>query len=144
MAARLDPSLTELSLERLRRRRSVKWSHYPTDVLPVWVAEMDFPLVAPVKRSLLQAVEADDCGYPNPQELGVAFARFAARRHGWKVDPASVSPSPDVVGALTAVLKEVAAPGERVVVNTSTSAPHRPWLKRRLGGSAGRSAAVRL
>ena len=40
----LDPSLTELSLERLRLRRSAKWARYPADVLPAWVAEMDFPL----------------------------------------------------------------------------------------------------
>jgi cysteine-S-conjugate beta-lyase len=119
----LDPSLTELSLERLRRRRSVKWSRYPSDVLPAWVAEMDFPLAAPVKRALAEAIELDDCGYPDPAELGRAFAEFALRRHGWRVDPAAVSPSPDVVGALTAVLKEVTDPGDRVVINTPVYYP---------------------
>jgi cystathionine beta-lyase len=121
--ADLDPSLTDLPLERLRRRRSVKWSRYPEDVLPAWVAEMDFPLAGPVKRALLEAIELDDCGYPEPGELGGAFAVFARRRHGWEVDPAGVSPSPDVVGALTAVLKEVAEPGDRVVVNTPVYHP---------------------
>jgi cystathionine beta-lyase len=120
---RLDPTLTELSLERLRRRRSAKWSRYPGDVLPAWVAEMDFPLAAPVKRALLEAIEADDCGYPDPAELGESFAEFALRRHGWEVEPAAVSPSPDVVGALTAVLKEVASPGERVILNTPVYHP---------------------
>jgi len=123
MAASLDPSLTELSLERLRRRRSVKWSRYPGDVLPAWVAEMDFPLAAPVKQALREAIELDDCGYSNPEDLGAAFAGFALRRHGWKLDPAAVSPSSDVVGALTAVLREVAAPGERVIVNTPVYHP---------------------
>ena len=123
MPPRLDPTLTELSLERLRRRRSAKWSRYPGDVLPAWVAEMDFPLAAPVKRALLEAIEADDCGYPDPAELGESFAEFALRRHGWEVEPAAVSPSPDVVGALTAVLKEVASPGERVILNTPVYHP---------------------
>lgn len=123
MAAGLDPSLTELSLERLRRRRSVKWSHYPDDVLPAWVAEMDFPLAPPVKRALVEAIELDDCGYPNPTELGDAFSEFVLQRHGWRVDPATVSPSPDVVGALTAVLKEVAEPGARVIINTPVYHP---------------------
>jgi cysteine-S-conjugate beta-lyase len=121
--ARLDPTLTELSLERLRQRRSAKWSHYEDDVLPAWVAEMDFPLAAAVKRALLEAIEIDDCGYANPEELGEAFAGFAAERHGWAVDPASVSPSSDVVGAITAVLKEIAAPGDRVVINTPVYHP---------------------
>jgi cystathionine beta-lyase len=119
----LEPALTELSLERLRRRRSVKWSRYPADVLPAWVAEMDFPLAPPVKKALLEAIELDDCGYPDPAELGPAFAEFALRRHGWEVEPSAVSPSPDVVGALTAVLKEVAAPGDRVIVNTPVYHP---------------------
>lgn len=39
----LNPELTELSLESLRRRRSAKWAKYPPEVLPAWVAEMDFP-----------------------------------------------------------------------------------------------------
>jgi cystathionine beta-lyase len=123
MARDIDPSLTELSLERLRQRRSAKWSHYPPDVLPAWVAEMDFPLAAPVKRVLLEAIELDDCGYPDPVELGAAFAEFALRRHGWQVEPTAVSPSPDVVGALTAVLKELTAAGDRVVINTPVYHP---------------------
>jgi cystathionine beta-lyase len=119
----LNPELTELSLERLQRRRSAKWAKYPPDVLPAWVAEMDFPLAAPVKRALLEAVELGDCGYAHPEELGGAFAEFAAARHGWTVDPSSVSPSSDVVGALTAVLKEIAEPGARVVINTPVYHP---------------------
>jgi cystathionine beta-lyase len=119
----LSPALTEISLEQLRRRRSAKWSQYPDDVLAAWVAEMDFPLAEPVKRALRETIDADDCGYPNPLELGVAFSGFAASRHGWEVDPAAVSPGPDVVGALTAVLKAVAAPGDRVVLNTPVYHP---------------------
>jgi cystathionine beta-lyase len=119
----LNPELTELSLERLQRRRSAKWAKYPAEVLPAWVAEMDFPLAAPVKRALLEAIELGDCGYAHPEELGAAFAEFAAGRHGWRVDPARVSPSSDVVGALTAVLQEVTEPGARVVINTPVYHP---------------------
>jgi cysteine-S-conjugate beta-lyase len=46
-----------LSLERLRDRRSAKWSCYPPDVLPAWVAEMDFPLAPAVKQALSAAIE---------------------------------------------------------------------------------------
>ena len=115
--------LTDLSLERLRRRCSAKWSRYPSDVLPAWVAEMDFPLAPAVKQALLEAIELDDCGYPDPAPLGAAFGEFALQRHGWKVDPLAVSPSPDVVGALTAVLKEIGEPGDAVVVNTPVYHP---------------------
>lgn len=123
MPPRLDPALTELPLERLHRRRSVKWSRYGADVLPAWVAEMDFPLAAPVKRALAEAVELDDSGYANPQQLGEAFAEFTAARHGWQVDPALVSPSSDVVGAIAAVLARIARPGAGVVLNTPVYHP---------------------
>lgn len=119
----LSPTLTDLSLVDLRRRRSAKWTRYPPDVLPAWVAEMDFPPAPPVTRTLQDAIDAGDCGYANPSELGPAFAEFAATRHGWEVDPAQVSPSPDVVGAITSVLGTIAEPGDRVVINTPVYHP---------------------
>lgn len=119
----LDPELTDLSIERLGRRRSSKWARYPADVLPAWVAEMDFPLAPPVRRALAAAVEADDAGYAWPEELGQAFAFFAAARFGWAVEPASVSPAADVVGAIAAVLGAIAEPGDRVVLNTPVYHP---------------------
>ncbi|MGE0068430.1 MAG: hypothetical protein AB7T48_13865, partial [Solirubrobacterales bacterium] len=116
----LNPKLTELSLADLRRRRSAKWAQYPEDVLPAWVAEMDFPLAEPVAAALRAAIEDGDTGYAAPAELGLgeAFAEFAAARLGWTVDPAAVSPAPDVVGAIVALLATLARPGDAVVVNT--------------------------
>lgn len=121
----LNPELTELAIQRLRRRRSAKWARYPSDVLPAFVAEMDFPLAEPVKLALLDAIEVDDCGYAWPDELGLAeaFAEFARSRLGWKVDPEAVSPSSEVVGAITAVLRELTRPGQRVAINTPVYHP---------------------
>ena len=87
MAVPITLDFDDLSLEALRERRSVKWRMYPPDVLPAFVAEMDFPLAPPVREALLAAVENDDCGYPHPEQLGEAFAGFAAERYGWTVDP---------------------------------------------------------
>lgn len=125
MPRALNPELTELSLERLRLRRSVKWARYPADVLPAFVAEMDFPLAEPVRVALAEAVELDDAGYAWPQALGLAeaFAEFAERRLGWSVDPARVSPAPDVVGAITSVLRELTEPGDGVVLNSPVYHP---------------------
>jgi cysteine-S-conjugate beta-lyase len=122
--ASIHQELTEIPLARLRRRRSAKWAMYP-DALPAWVAEMDFPLAAPVKRALVEAVELDDCGYAAPAELGLAaaFAEFAATRLGWEVDPAQVTASSNVVAALTEVLRVLVEPGARIVVNTPVYHP---------------------
>jgi cystathionine beta-lyase len=123
--ATLNPELTELSLERLRLRRSAKWRYFDEDVLPAWVAEMDFPLAPAVKIALAEAVELDDTGYGYPAGLGLAeaFAEFAAARLDWEVDPAGVSAAPDVVNAITSLLRTIAKPGDRIVINTPVYHP---------------------
>ena len=111
-------NLTDIPLERLRTRRSAKWTSYPPDVLPAFVAEMDFPLADPVKEALAAAIERDDAGYANPPEsgLGDAFAGFARRRFDWDLDPGSVAATSDVVGGLRWLLAAVARPGDGIVV----------------------------
>ena len=125
MSTTLNPALTEISIDRLRLRHSAKWARYPADVLPAWVAEMDFPLAEPVKLALAETVQLDDCGYASPQELGLAeaFAGFAEDRMEWSLDPRGVSPSSNVVGAITAVLRAIAKPSGRVVINTPVYHP---------------------
>jgi cystathionine beta-lyase len=110
--------LTDLPLERLRRRSSAKWASYPDDVLPAFVAEMDFPLAKPVKDALIEAVELDDTGYANAPGSGLAeaFAGFASRRFGWDADPGQVTATIDVVGGLRALLDLVNRPLEGVIV----------------------------
>jgi cysteine-S-conjugate beta-lyase len=125
VAASLNPELTELSLEALRLRRSAKWRYYEEDVLPAWVAEMDFPLAPAVRIALAEAVEMSDTGYgfPDAAGLGEAFAGFAAERLGWEVDPARVVAAPNVVDALISLLRTIASPGDRVVINTPVYHP---------------------
>lgn len=111
---------TELSLERLARRRSAKWSSFEAGVLPAWVAEMDFALAPAVKAALKEAIELDDCGYANPLAPGglrEAFAGFAGRRLGWEVDPERVVPLVDVVSGLSELLRVLTEPGDGVVIN---------------------------
>ena len=102
-------SFDDLSLEALRERQSVKWRMHPPDVLPAFVAEMDFPLAPPVREALLAAIESDDCGYPYAAPLGEAFAAFAGARYGWTVEPEHVALVPDVVSGIADLL--VGAPG---------------------------------
>ena len=114
----LDSGLTDLRLEALRERRSVKWTTYERDVLPSWVAEMDFPLAGPVADALRAAVDRGDAGYANPAAAGLpeALAGFLERRQGWSIDPGQVVACNDVVAGLTDLLRTLLEPGDRVVV----------------------------
>jgi cysteine-S-conjugate beta-lyase len=113
----------DLSLDELRARRSVKWTRYPPDVLPAWVAEMDFPLAPPVHAALVDAVERDDTGYASSGGLPEAFAAFAAARFGWTVDPARTLLVADIMSGVAEVVRASTAPGDRVVVNPPVYPP---------------------
>jgi cystathionine beta-lyase len=113
----------DLSLEALRARKSAKWATYPADVLPAWVAEMDFALAGPVRDVLRSALELDDCGYPHPDGLAEAFSSFAAARFAWEVDPGSVSLVADVMVGVTEVLRALTGPDDGVVLNPPVYAP---------------------
>ncbi len=115
--------LTELTIDELRRRRSVKWRRYAPPVLPLFIAEMDTPLAAPIEAALRHSIEGGDVGYAHPGRLAEAFAGFAERRFGWTPDPARMSLLPDVMQGVAAVLRLVGAPGDGVVVNPPVYPP---------------------
>lgn len=113
----------DVTLARMHERRSAKWTAYPRDVLPAWIAEMDFPLGPPVKAALRSAVENDDCGYANALDLFEAFAGFMQRRFGWTVDPARVQLIPDVMVGVLELLRVISRPGDGIVINSPVYPP---------------------
>jgi cysteine-S-conjugate beta-lyase len=122
-------AVEEVSLGELRRRRSAKWRTYPPDVLPLPVAEMDFPLAGPVAEALHAAIRRSDLGYASPNPgLAEALAGFAARRWGWSVDPAQVTPAPEVGVAVVEVLRLLVRAGDPVVINPPVYDSFFPWL----------------
>jgi cystathionine beta-lyase len=90
----MDHPFDAITLASLRRRHSAKWSRYPVDVLPAWVAEMDYPLAAPIRAALHGAIEDDDCGYADPAGLGATFAPWARATWGWDVAPPTCGSCP--------------------------------------------------
>lgn len=104
-------------LSVLRARTSEKWATYPDDVLPLFVAEMDYPVAEPIVERVVERMRASDTGYvASPGALAPAFAGFAARRWGWDVDPASIRTTTDVSVAIVETLRQAVQPGDRVVI----------------------------
>ncbi len=115
-----------LDLATLRSRKSEKWHSYPDDVLPAWVAEMDFPIAEPIRRTLDEALQRWDVGYPiKPGKTGIreAFADRMAERFGWTIDPGEIEVVSEVVQALYLALGSLTAPGEGAVVQTPIYPP---------------------
>jgi len=109
-----------------RPSRGEKWSLYPEDVLPVWVADMDFPIAEPIRRVLRFGVERSDLGYPihpaptDVPEIAVARMR---ERFGWSPSPDGVEILTDVVQGLYVALDRFAEPGQGAVVLTPIYPP---------------------
>ncbi len=102
----------------------MKWRTYPEDVLPLWVAEMDVPLAAPVVRMVTEALELGDTGYPAGTAYAEALSAFAAKRWGW--DGLAVERTaivPDVMLGVVEMLRLVTGPGDPVVVNSPVYPP---------------------
>lgn len=116
--------LEALPLEALRERSSVKWRRYPTDVLPMFVAETDYPLAPAITAALSRAVELGDTGYTSTASgVREAYAAFAARRFGWNVSPDAIRSTGDVIMGVVEILRRSIAPGDRVVVTPPVYPP---------------------
>jgi cystathionine beta-lyase len=112
-----------ISLADLRGRRSAKWREYPPDVLPVWVAEMDYPIAEPIRVALVDMIERSDTGYAHAGGLAEAYAGFAARRWDHRVRPEWIVSVADVMVGLSVMIELVTDRGDPVVVHTPAYPP---------------------
>ena len=115
----------DVDVERLRRRRTVKWTLFGPDVLAAWVAEMDFDVAPVVRAALLEAVDREDFGYlaADLSELTNACAAFLTAAHGWTVPPTRIFPVADVLTGLAGAFDLFLAAGAAVVVLTPAYPP---------------------
>ena len=90
-------------------RTSAKWKAFPEDVLPLWVAEMDYPLADPIAAALHEAIDRSDVGYRWAGELATALAEFSARRLGWAPDPGRVMLLGDVLVGMSETVRRMSS-----------------------------------
>ncbi len=111
--AELDPALLRA------QRTSLKWTRYPADVLPLFVAEMDFTVAPVVQQALIDRVLASDTGYlDGPGPLAPAFADFARDRWGWEVPHDRVHLATDVATGIVEALRLFRPEGGRIALPT--------------------------
>ncbi|TMA33674.1 MAG: pyridoxal phosphate-dependent aminotransferase [Deltaproteobacteria bacterium] len=109
-----------------RPSRGEKWTTYPDDVLPLWVADMDFPIAEPIRRVLRFAVERSDLGYPihpAPTPIPDLTAARMQRLYGWSVAPERVEVLSDVVQGMYTAVHQFSEPGDGIVVQTPIYPP---------------------
>ncbi len=111
-------------LSQLRTRTSEKWRAYPDDVLPLFVAEMDYPLAEPVAAALHDAIAHSDTGYIGPDDAAKrALADFASASWGWEVEPERTLTTTDVSVVIVESLRLAIRPGDRVIITPPVYPP---------------------
>ena len=103
-----------------RGTNSYKWdSAGDADILPMWVADMDFRTAPPVVEALRKRVEHGIFGYVRvPDAYYAAVTNWFARRHDWQIEKEWIIYTTGVVPALSAVIKALTVPGDKVMVQT--------------------------
>lgn len=96
-----------LTPDQLRARNTIKWNHFGPDVLPLWIAEMDFPTARPVLDALRDCVANEEFGYPplDSDALPVSLTQWCEHRYDWSPRPEWVRVVPDVLKGMEVVIE---------------------------------------
>ena len=101
-----------------RGTNCVKWDESPSaDVIPLWVADMDFRVAPAIQRALQQRVEHGVFGYNIvPESYYEAVISWFHRRHQWEIQRHWILYTTAVVPAMSCVIKALTMPGEKVLI----------------------------
>jgi cystathionine beta-lyase len=114
--------------DRVVERRgtdSNKWHKFGPDVLPLWVADMDFRSPEPVVQALRERVEHGVFGYlrESMTELVDVFVERCRKRYGWTVAPESLVLMPGVIPGLNVACRSLLQPGDGIIIQTPSYPP---------------------
>ncbi|WP_270934399.1 MalY/PatB family protein [Falsiroseomonas oryzae] len=101
-----------------------KWTRFDADVLPMWVADMDFAVAEPIRAAIAARLAHPVLGYGVPQAgLKARIAAWLAAQYGWQVPVEAIVPMPGVVPGFNLALRATCARGDGVVVQTPVYPP---------------------
>lgn len=87
------------------------------DLIPLWVADMDFKTAEPIIEAIQKRAEQGIFGYTSrPDSYFEAVSQWLEKRHGWTVDPNLMIHSPGVVPSLSFLIQHFTEPGDRIII----------------------------
>ncbi len=107
-----------------RNSGSAKWNHYGADVLPMWVADMDFRSADPILKALRERVEHGVFGYgsSSPELVDVLCERMQ-RMYNWRVTPEEIVFVPGIVSGMNVACRAYGKPGGSSIMLTPMYPP---------------------
>jgi len=110
----------EYDLDEIIERRntdSVKWTLYPEDVIPLWVADMDFVSANPIVQALRSRMDHSVFGYNRPASaLAELIVDRMEKMYGWQIQSQDIVYLPGIVTGLNIAYQAFAADGEGILV----------------------------
>ncbi|WP_448061778.1 MalY/PatB family protein [Cellulomonas hominis] len=134
-ADRTPEPVPELEVDeaRLRAGTGVKWRAVDPDVLPAWVADMDFPVADVVRAALRTAVDTSDLGYPYRPDGDPVLAAFEQRmrtRYGWTPEPGCARTFTDLIQVLQVIIEHTTRPGDGIALHVPSYPPFLAAIER--------------
>ena len=115
---------TDFDIATLRARRTNKWHKFPPDVLPAWVADMDFGIAPSIAAALGRLTRDQEYGYAaRDGVMAAAFVRRMERRFGWRTDPADTVAIGDLVQASFSAVMAFSEPGDAILLQLPSYPP---------------------
>ena len=103
---------------------SYKWDKGAKDLLPMWVADMDFEVPKPIKEAMIKKAEHGIYGYTlAPDSYYDAIINWEKKRHGWQIKKEWIMFSPGVVPGINMLVRALTQPGDKVIVQTPVYYP---------------------
>jgi len=115
-----------------KKTNSVKWDMTETlfgreDVIPMWVADMDFPAAEPVKEALKKRAEHPFYGYTHPgAEVHDAVVQRMRKKYNWNIRPEWIVFTPGLIPALNAAVRSLTHPGDEIILQQPVYYPFFP------------------
>lgn len=132
-----------LTEAELRARTSITWRQHPTDVLPLWVAEMDAMPPESVVEAVTRAVRNGDTGYPTlDTAYAESFGWLTARRWGWELDVGATAVAADVLTGIARLIELLTERGDAELIPSPVYYPF-SLLTRSSGAGSRRSRSPR-
>ncbi|MDP2233392.1 MAG: aminotransferase class I/II-fold pyridoxal phosphate-dependent enzyme [Actinomycetota bacterium] len=113
-------------IERLRALSGIKWKRWDDDVIPAWVADMDFATAPAIVDALRQMVDSSDFGYnltSFDDSIPKLWADWSERRFGWRPDPEHTRVFSTTLQPIAVALSIATSPGDGVLLFTPVYAP---------------------
>ncbi|GAA5818858.1 MAG: Pseudogene of pyridoxal phosphate-dependent aminotransferase [Methanobrevibacter sp. CfCl-M3] len=100
------------------------------DLVPLWIADMDFPIAEPIKEAIKNRADHPFYGYTQAKEsLLEAVCNRLENKFNWKIDPEWIVFTPGVISALNYAIRSIAYPGDGIILQEPCYHPFFPTIK---------------